>query len=62
MMTVVPIVQMIVLSFAASNEVKNVRLAIVDQDHSAYSRLLIKKKSGSGSFYFSGQSSVGSAG
>ncbi|HKK73433.1 MAG TPA: ABC transporter permease [Saprospiraceae bacterium] len=43
MMTVVPIVQMIVLSFAASNEVRNVRLAIVDQDHSAYSRLLIRK-------------------
>lgn len=43
MMTIVPIVQMIVLSFAADNEVKNVRLAIVDQDQSAYSRLLIRK-------------------
>ena len=43
MMTVVPIVQLIVLSFAASNEVKNVRLAIVNQDHSAYARQLVNK-------------------
>ncbi|MEO0338699.1 MAG: ABC transporter permease, partial [Bacteroidota bacterium] len=43
LMTIAPIVQMIVLSFAASSEVKNVRLAIVDQDKSAYSRLLIRK-------------------
>lgn len=43
LMTVVPIVQLIVLSFAASNEVRNVRLAIVDLDHSAYARQLIHK-------------------
>lgn len=43
MMTVAPIVQMIVLSFAATNEVKNVQLAIVDQDHSVYARRLIEK-------------------
>lgn len=43
MMTVVPIVQMIVLSFAASNEVRNVRIALIDQDHSVSSRQLIHK-------------------
>ena len=42
MMTVLPIVQMIMLSLAANNEVKNVKIAIVDQNHSAYSRLLIE--------------------
>ncbi|GAB5552382.1 MAG: ABC transporter permease [Saprospiraceae bacterium] len=43
MMTVAPIVQMIVLSFAATNEVKNVQLAIIDQDHSIYARRLVEK-------------------
>lgn len=43
MMTVAPIVQMIVLSFAATNEVKNVKVAIVNQDHSTYAQRLIEK-------------------
>ena len=43
LMTIVPIVQLIVLSYAADSEVENVRLAIVDQDHSAYARTLIEK-------------------
>ena len=43
MMTVLPIVQLIVLSYAANNEVRNVNIAIVDQDYSAYSRLVIGK-------------------
>ena len=43
MMTILPIVQLIVLTYAADSEVKNVRLAIVDQDHSAYSRQLVQK-------------------
>ncbi|MBR9921360.1 MAG: ABC transporter permease [Bacteroidetes bacterium] len=43
LITLVPIIQLIVLSYAADNEVRNVQLAIVDQDHSAYSRLLISK-------------------
>ncbi len=42
-LTVIPIVQLILLSFAATNEIKNVNLTIVDQDHSEYSRLLISK-------------------
>jgi len=43
LMTVIPIVQMIVLSLAASSEVKDVKLAIFDQDKSVYSRLLLDK-------------------
>ena len=43
MMTALPIIQMIMLSFAASNEVKNVKIVIVDHDHSAYSQQLINK-------------------
>ncbi len=43
LMTVVPIVQLIVLSYAADNEVKNVNLAIVNLDQSAYARQLINK-------------------
>lgn len=42
-MTIVPIVQLIVLSYAADNEVKNVKLAIVNHDQSAFSRKLIEK-------------------
>ncbi|WP_299213361.1 ABC transporter permease [uncultured Aquimarina sp.] len=43
MMTVLPIIQLILLSIAASNEVKNVRLAIVDKDQSEMSRQLSNK-------------------
>lgn len=43
LMTVLPIIQLIVLSFAANNEVKNVRLAIVDLDHSTYAQRLTEK-------------------
>ncbi|MBI1227015.1 MAG: ABC transporter permease subunit [Bacteroidetes bacterium] len=43
MMTVVPIVQLILLSYAANNEVKNVNIVLIDQDHSSYSRLLVSK-------------------
>ena len=42
-MTVVPIIQLIVLSYAASSEVKDVRLAIVNLDQSGFSTLLIQK-------------------
>ena len=43
MMTILPIVQMILLSYAATNEVKHVRIAIVDQNHSTYAHQLIEK-------------------
>jgi len=43
LISVVPIVQLILLSYAASNEVQDVKLAIVDTDVSSYSRRLIQK-------------------
>lgn len=38
-----PAVQLLILPLAADYEVKNVNLAIVDQDHSTYSQLLLNK-------------------
>ncbi len=43
MMTVLPIVQLILLSNAASNEVKDVRVTIVDKDQSAISQEITNK-------------------
>ncbi len=43
MMTLLPIIQLIVLSNAATNEVKQVNLVIVDLDQSEQSRLLNRK-------------------
>lgn len=43
MMTILPIVQLILLSNAASNEVKNINIVIVDRDLSETSRLLDRK-------------------
>ena len=49
-LTVVPLVQLILLSFAATNEVKNVNLVVHDADHSDYSRRLRDKMISSGYF------------
>ena len=54
LLTVVPVVQLIVLSFAASNEVKDLKLAVYDQDHSAYSQRLTHKFTASNYFLMSG--------
>ncbi|WP_299530688.1 ABC transporter permease [Ulvibacterium sp.] len=43
MMTALPIIQLIVLSNAASNDVKDVRLVMVDNDQSEISRALTQK-------------------
>ncbi|MEQ8715258.1 MAG: ABC transporter permease [Cyclobacteriaceae bacterium] len=50
MMTILPVIQMIVLSNAASNEVKNVNVVVVDQDRSEMSRRLIYKINASNEF------------
>ncbi|GJM33394.1 MAG: ABC transporter permease [Saprospiraceae bacterium] len=50
LLTVIPVVQLILLSFAASNEVKDIALSVVDHDHSSYSRLLLQKMTASGYF------------
>lgn len=44
---VVPVVQMILLTYAASLEMKGISMAVVDQDYSQASRLLVSRFSGS---------------
>src|ERR1051325_669017 len=50
MMFMMPAVQLIVLPLAADYEVKNVKIAIVDYDHSTYSQKLTNKIVGSNYF------------
>lgn len=47
---VAPVMQFLVLPQAANFEFKNINLAIVDHDHSSYSRLLTSEITGSGYF------------
>ncbi|MHB1920849.1 MAG: ABC transporter permease [Chitinophagaceae bacterium] len=47
---VMPLIQVLVLSFAASNEIRNISLAVVDQDRSMVSGRLITKMTASGYF------------
>ncbi|MCK5135067.1 MAG: ABC transporter permease [Bacteroidales bacterium] len=54
---VIPVVQMIVLTYAASLEMKDIRMAVVDQDFSSASRLLISEFSGSPFFEIEHQTS-----
>jgi len=45
-----PVIQLLILPWAADYEVKNIQLAVVDNDHSEYSRQLINKITSSGYF------------
>jgi ABC-2 type transport system permease protein len=47
---VVPVLQLLLLPWAADYEVRNIKLAVVDHDHSDYSRRLISKITASGYF------------
>src|SRR5947199_9941852 len=47
---IMPVIQLLVLPWAADYEVKNIKLAIVDHDHSDYSRQFISKVTASGYF------------
>ena len=47
---VMPVIQLLVLPWAADYEVKNIKVAIVDNDHSDYSRQFISKLTASGYF------------
>jgi len=47
---VLPLVQLILLPFAANYEMKNISLSIIDNDHSEYSRKLINTFTSSGYF------------
>ncbi|MDJ1499214.1 ABC transporter permease [Xanthocytophaga agilis] len=43
MMMIAPVMQLVLLSLAANFEVKNLKIAVVDQDHSTFSRRLVSK-------------------
>lgn len=47
---VMPIIQLLILPWAADYEVKDINLTVVDHDHSAYSRQLVSKITSSGYF------------
>jgi len=47
---VIPMIQLLILPLAADYEMKNIKLSVVDHDHSAYSRQLISKITASGYF------------
>src|SRR5437763_297194 len=47
---VMPMIQLLVLPWAADYEVKNIRLAVVDADHGEYARRFIQKVTASGYF------------
>lgn len=56
MILMMPIVQLVLLPLAANYEVKNVKLAIVDHDHSSYTQQMINKITASGYFQLTGVS------
>ncbi len=47
---VLPVIQLVVLPWAADYEIKNIKLSVTDLDHSAYSRQLVSKITASGYF------------
>lgn len=54
MILVLPAVQLMILPFAADYEVKNINIAVVDHDHSPYSRKLVSTITASGYFRLTG--------
>jgi ABC-2 type transport system permease protein len=52
-----PVIQLLILPWAADFEMKNIKLAVVDHDHSEYSRQLINKITSSGYFKLTDYSS-----
>lgn len=51
---VMPVIQLLILPWAADYEVKDINLSIVDHDHSSYSRQLVSKITASGYFRLDG--------
>ncbi len=54
---IMPVIQLLILPQAADYEIKNIKLAVVDMDHSQYSRQLINKITASGYFILTGYTS-----
>ncbi|HHJ50301.1 MAG TPA: ABC transporter permease, partial [Phaeodactylibacter sp.] len=52
LMFVMPIIQLLILSHVATNEVKELRLSLRDMDHSTLSTRLVNKMTASGYFLF----------
>lgn len=50
MIIMMPLMMMIVMPFAANQEIKNIRLSVVDNDHSTYSERMLQKVTASGYF------------
>jgi ABC-2 type transport system permease protein len=50
MLFIAPIIQLIILPFAADYEVKNISLVVIDHDHSPYSQKMISAVTASGYF------------
>ena len=50
MILAIPVIQLSILPLAADFEIKNINVAIVDHDHSSYSRELVNKITASGYF------------
>ena len=50
MIFALPVIQLILLPYAATYEIKNITLSVVDNDHSEYSRELINNFTSSGYF------------
>src|SRR6185295_18740260 len=57
MILVVPSVQLTILPLAADYEIKNINIAVVDQDHSPYSQRLTSTITASGYFRLTGTNS-----
>lgn len=55
---VIPIIQLLVLSYTATFEIKNVNLAVVDHDKSVMSSKIISKFAGSAFFNFKGNATT----
>ena len=47
---ILPAVQLLIMPWAADYEIKNIRLSVIDHDHSAYSQKLVSKITASGYF------------
>jgi ABC-2 type transport system permease protein len=54
---IMPVIQLLILPWAADYEIKNIKLAVVDHDHSEYSRQLVNKITSSGYFILTDYSS-----
>ena len=54
---IMPVIQLLILPWAADYEIKNIKLAVVDHDHSEYSRQLVNKIKSSGYFILTDYSS-----